>query len=160
MHFRNKVIALATDFDSLSDEKVSLQAMPKRLRLNKKSNSQQQIDYSIRPNYVEYEGQYHHMAEFLSLQEGKVYRLTTSHLARWTESARNDFYKQVEKLIVPQRVETGTYLSDIVTLWLPSEGLHVGLVIRTVRSPSLKSNFPVFEWRSDSQKSESVTICF
>ena len=24
----------------------------------------------------------------------------------------------------------------------------------------MKSNFPVFEWRSDSQKSEKVTICF
>ena len=66
----------------------------------------------------------------------------------------------MEKLFAPQRVETGTYHSDIVALWLPSEGLHVGLVIRIVRSPSLKSNFPVFEWRSDSQKSEKVTICF
>ena len=94
--------------------------MPKRLRLNKKGNSQQQIDYSIRPNYMEYEGQYYHMAEFLSLEEGKVYRPATSRLARWIESARNDFYKQVEKLIVPQRIETRTYLSDIVALWLPS----------------------------------------
>ena len=118
------------------------------------------IDYSIRPNYVEYEGQFYHIPEFLSLQEGKVYRPATSRLARWMESARNDFYEQVERLFAPQRVETGTYLSDIVALWLPSEGLHVGLVIRIVRSPSLKSNFPVFEWRSDSQKSEKVTICF
>ena len=70
------------------------------------------------------------------------------------------FYEQVERLFAPQRVETGTYLSDIVALWLPLEGLHVGLVIRIVRPPSLKSNFPVFEWRSDSQKSEKVTICF
>lgn len=154
------MIALSIDFDSLSDENVCLQAMPKRLRLNKKSNSHQQTDYSIRPNYVEYEGQYYHMAEFLSLQEGKVYRPSTSRLARWIESARNDFYEQVEKLIASQLVETGTYLSDIVALWLPSEGLHVGLVIRIVRSPSLKSNFPVFEWRSDSQKSERLTICF
>ena len=61
---------------------------------------------------------------------------------------------------LPQQVETGTYLSDIVALWLPSEGLHVGLVIRIVISPSLTSNFPVFEWRSNSQKSEKVTICF
>ena len=159
-HFCNKVIALSTEFNSLSDENISLQAMPKRLRLNKKSNSQQQIDYSIHPNYVEYEGQYYHTAEFLSLQEGKVYHPATSRLARWIESARNDFYKQVEKLIAPQRVETGTYLNDIVALWLPSEGLHVGLVIRIVRSPSLKSNFHVFEWRSDSQKSERATICF
>ena len=76
------------------------------------------------------------------------------------ESARSDFYEQAEKRFVPQRVETGTYLSDIVALWLPSEGLHVGLVIRIVRSPSLKSNFPVFEWRSDSQKSDLKRLLF
>lgn len=96
------------------------------------------IDYSIRPNYVEYEGQFYHIAEFLSLQEGKVYRPATSRLVRWMESARNDFYKQVEKLFASQRVETGIYLSDIVALWLLSEGLHVSLVIRIVQSPSLK----------------------
>ena len=54
------------------------------------------------------------MAEFLSLQEGKVYRPATSRLARWMESARNDFYEKIEKLVDPQRVETGTYLNDIV----------------------------------------------
>ena len=73
------------------------------------------------------------------------------------ESARNDFYEKIEKLVDPQRVEIGTYLNDIVVSWLPSEGLQVG---RTVRSPSLKSNFQVFEWRSDFKKSEKVTICF
>lgn len=60
------------------------------------------------------------MAEFLSLQEGKVYRPATSRLARCMESARNDFYEKIEKLVDPQRVETGTYLNDIVALWLPS----------------------------------------
>ena len=100
------------------------------------------------------------MAEFLSLQEGKVYCPATSRLARWMESARNDFYEKIEKLVDPQRVETGTYLNDIVALWLPTEGLQVGHIVRIVRSPSLKSNFLVFEWRSDSKKSEKVTICF
>ena len=122
-HFCNKVTALSTDTNSLSDENITLQPMPKRLRLNRNRNVDQKIDYSSRPNYVEYEGQVYHMAEFLSLQEGKVYRPATSRLVHWMESARNDFYENVEKLIRPQRVETGTYLSDIVALWLPSEGL-------------------------------------
>ena len=65
------------------------------------------------------------MAEFLLLQEGKGYHPATSRLARWMELARNDFYQKIEKLIDPQRVETGTYLKDIVALWLPSEGLQV-----------------------------------
>ena len=51
------------------------------------------------------------MAEYLSLQEGKVYRPATSRLARWMELARNDFYEKIEKLVNPQRVETGTYLT-------------------------------------------------
>ena len=161
-HFRNKLAALASDKHSLVDENyASVGPLPKRLRVSKKSTSaKHQTDYSIRPNYVEHEGQYYNMAEFLSLQEGKVYRPATSHLARWMESARNDFYEKIEKLVDPQRVETRTYLNDIVTLWLPSEGLQVGHIVRIVRSPSLKSNFPVFEWRSDSKKSAKVTICY
>ena len=150
-HFRNKLAALASDKHSLVDENdISLEPLPKRLRVSKKSTSaKHQTDYSIRPNYVEHEVQYYHMAEYLSLQGGKVYRPATSRLARWMESARNDFYEKIEKLVDPQRVETGTYLNDIVALWLPSEGLQVGHIVRIVRSPSLKSNFPVFEWRSD-----------
>ena len=114
-HFRNKVIALSTDTNSLSDENISLQPMPKRLRLNKKSNVPAwTIDYSIRLNYVEYEGQFYHIAEFLSLQEGKVYRPATSRLARWMESATNDFYEQVEKRFAPQRVKLG--LTSVILL--------------------------------------------
>ena len=41
-----------------------------------------------------------------------MYRPATSCLARWMESARNDFYEKIEKLVDPQRVETGTYLND------------------------------------------------
>ena len=93
-HFRNKLAALASDKPSLVDENdVSLEPLPKRLRVSKKATSaKHQTDYSIRPNYVEHEGQYYHLAEFLSLQEGKVYCPATSCLAHWMESARNDFY--------------------------------------------------------------------
>ena len=95
-HFRNKLAALASDKHSLEDENdVSLEPLPKRLRVSKKSTSaKHQTDYSIRPNYVEHEGQYYHIVEFLSLQEGNVYRPATSRLARWMESARNDFMKK------------------------------------------------------------------
>ena len=118
------------------------------------------IDCCIRPNYVEYEDQLYHITEFLSLQEGKVYRPATSRLARSMESARNDFYEKAEKLFAPQRVETGTYLRDIVALWLSVRETAYWPCHPNFRSPSLKSNFPVFEWRSDSQRSEKVTICF
>ena len=76
------------------------------------------------------------------------------------DSARNDFYEKIENLISPKHVETGIYINDIVALWIALEGLQVGHIVRIVRSPSLKSNFPVFEWQSDSKKSKKVTICF
>ena len=99
------------------------------------------------------------MAEFLSLQEGKVYRPSASRLARWIDSARNDFYAKAFEFVNPQRVATGTYLYDIVAMWLPSEGLHVGHIIRIIRSPSLQSHYPVFEWRTDTKAKEKITMC-
>lgn len=83
-----------SDKHSLVEENISLELLPKRLWVSKKATStKHQTDYSICPNYVEHEGQYYHMAEFLSLQEGKVYHPATSRLACWMESARNDFYE-------------------------------------------------------------------
>ena len=75
LHFQNKMVALASDPHSLESENISLQPLSKRMRTQRTgTNAEHCTDYSIRPNYVEYEGQYFHMAEFLSLQEGKVYR--------------------------------------------------------------------------------------
>ena len=74
-HFQNKIVALASDPHSLESENISLQPLSKRMRTQRTgTNAEHCTDYSIRPNYVDYEGQYFHMAEFLSLQEGKVYR--------------------------------------------------------------------------------------
>ena len=42
------------------------------------------------PNYVEYEGEYYHIAKFLSLQPGKTYNPSTSRLARWMAVARTN----------------------------------------------------------------------
>lgn len=48
---------------------------------------------------------------------------------------------------------------DIVAMWLPSEGVHVGHIIRIIRSPSLQSHYPVFEWRTDAKANEKITMC-
>ena len=48
---------------------------------------------------------------------------------------------------------------DIVAMWLLSEGLHVGHIIRIIRSPSLQSHYPVFEWRTDAKANEKITMC-
>ena len=158
--FLDKLTALSSDKHSLHDENTELRPLPQRLKNPAKTRSAEHgIDYSKRPNYVRYEGQYFHMAEFLSLQEGKVYRLSASRLARWIDSARNDFYAKAFEFVNPQRVATGRYLYDIVAMWLPSEGLHVGHIIRIIRSPSLQSHYPVFEWRTDTKAKEKITMC-
>ena len=37
--------------------------------------------------------------------------------------------------------------------------LHVGQIITIIRSPSLKSHYPVFEWRLDTKAKEKITTC-
>lgn len=136
--FLDKLRALSSDKHSLQDENTALWHLPQQLRNPAKTRSAEHgTDYSKRPNYVRYEGQYFHMAEFLSLQYGKLYRPSASWLSHWIDSARNDFYAKAFEFVNPQRVATWTYLYDIVAMWLPSEGLHVGHIIRIIRSPSL-----------------------
>ena len=110
---------------------------------------------------MKYEDQYFHMAEFLSLQQGKIYHPGMSRLSHWIESARNDFYENVEKTIHPLHVASGVYQNDIVAfIWIPSEGLRVGYVIRFVTSPSLRSSYPLFELKAAERKnSKKITLC-
>jgi hypothetical protein len=57
-------------------------------------------------------------------------------------------------------VTSGVYLKDIVALWIPSKGLSVGRVTRMVTSPSLKSSYPIFEYKvTEEKKREKITIC-
>lgn len=158
-HFQDRVTATTNDLHSLDGEDVSLGIRPKRFRRlqGPETSTEHRTDYSVHPSYVEYEGNYFHIAEFLSLQQGKVYRPTMSRLSRWIESARNDFYERIEKSVNPSRVSLGVYLYDIVAVWLPSKGLRLGYVIRFIRSPTLKSHFPIFEWRSDLKKEKVAT---
>ena len=151
---------MSSDKHSLQDENTALQPLPKWLRNPAKTRSAEHgIDYSKRPNYVLYEGQYFHLAEFLPLQEGKVCRPSASRLSRWIDSARNDFYAKAFEFVNPQRVANGMYFYDIVAMWLPSESLHVGHIIRIILSPSLQSHYPVFEWRTDAKANEKITMC-
>ena len=84
-------------------------------------------------------------------------RPSASRLSRWIDSARNDFYAKAFEFVNPQRVANGMYFYDIVAMWLPSESLHVGHIIRIIRSLSLQSHYPVFEWRTDAEVNEKIT---
>ena len=139
------------DAHVLSKETCSAPSMqPKRKRSDKSSG--QEKDYSRLPSYVEYEGHYYHISEFLSLQEGKVYRPASSRIARWMSSSQSDFYERIDEIISPQKTEKGIYLKDFASFWVQSKGLFLGQIIRIVWSPSFKSSYPAFEWKEDASK--------
>ena len=116
-------------------------------------------DYSRLPSYVEFEGSFFHIAEFLSLQEGKVYRPQTSRISRWMASSQSDFYEQIDKLISPEKTPDGLYLDDFASFWVPNSGLNIGQIIRILWCPSYKSSYPVFEWKDSTQEKGSTSIC-
>ena len=83
---------------------------------------------------------------FCRCRKGRCTSCQHHDFSRWIDSARNDLYAKVFEFVNPQQIATGPYLDDIVAMWLPSEGLHVGDIIRLIHSPSLQSHYPVFEW--------------
>ena len=81
--FNDQVTAKATDYNILDEELSEIQPPSKRLRRTQyKEGSSLFNDQTVRPNYVKYQGEYYHIAEFLSLQQGKVYQPSTSRMSR------------------------------------------------------------------------------
>ena len=102
-----------------------------------------------KPNYVPYEGEYYHIAKFLELQQGKVYRPAASRLSRWMSTSRKDFYDNIMKTINPLRKNNNMYLNDFFAFWHEETGIVIGNVLRIVKLPNAKSSFPVFEFDMD-----------
>lgn len=109
-------------------------------------------EISLLPSYVEFEGSFFHIAEFLSLQEGKVHRPQTSRISRWMASSQSDFYEQIDKLISPERTQNGLYLDDFGSFRVPNSGLNIGQIIRILWCPSYKSSYPVFKWKDKEEE--------
>ena len=66
--FNNKVTATTADSTILGEEQSEGEPPSKWLRRTQyKAGSLLHTDQMVRPNYVEYEGKYYHIAEFLSL---------------------------------------------------------------------------------------------
>ena len=157
--FDSKVKASNADVDILlKSDYDAPKLLPKR-RKTEKSSSKPVKDYSRLPSYVEFEGSFFHIAEFLSLQEGKVYRPQTSRISRWMASSQSDFYEQIDKLISPEKTPDGLYLDDFASFWVPNSGLNIGQIIRILWCPSYKSSYPVFEWKDSAQEKGSTSIC-
>ena len=80
--------AIVSDRQALDGETTEVQSLPKRLRRGYLSavRMEDQNNYSRCPNYVEYEAQCYHIAEFLLLQQtGKIYRPAMPRICRWMD---------------------------------------------------------------------------
>lgn len=93
----------------------------KRERFHQKSNPEQ---------YVEYNGNVYHIANFLSLQLGKTYMPTRGRLSRWMATSRSDFYDSIST----SGTNSGLKLDDMAALFVPGLNLVVGKVVRITRT--------------------------
>ncbi|CAH3175105.1 unnamed protein product, partial [Porites lobata] len=147
--YKDLVAATASDISMMEEDEQNEGTfhLKRRRRFNYGEKTSAASQCSVPPNYVEYDGEFYHIAEFLSLQQGKVYKPSTSRMARWMAVSRNDFYERVERLVAPTRSENGLYFEDIAAFWVPRLGMRCGLVLRLVRNTFSKSPVPVFEWK-------------
>ncbi|KAL9977288.1 hypothetical protein ACROYT_G014677 [Oculina patagonica] len=108
-------------------------------------------------NYVEYDGQVFHIAHFLSLQEGKVYKPNSGRIARWMTTSRANFYDSIEKQTETLHSDTLS-LESYVAIFRPSTGLVIGKVVRMLRGFRTSSLFPLLIIdRKESKKQQGFT---
>ena len=161
--FSDRVTASVTDISMQveDEEMIDGLAATKTARRSAYNSGTSSTEQPPPPNYVEYEGKYYHIANFLSLQQGKVYNPSTSRMARWMAVARNDFFERVEAIVNPTKTTKGLYLNDISAFWVPGIGLKCGQVLRLLRKTSAKSAVPVFEWKKEGRNvKDKVSACF
>ena len=142
------------------EELIEGSAASKTARRSTYNAGTSSTEQPLPPNYVEYEGEFYHIANFLSLQQGKVYNPSTSRMARWMAVARNDFYERVEAIVNPKKTSNGLYLNDISAFWVPGIGVKCGQVLRLLRKTSAKTAVPVFEWNKEKNARDKVSVCF
>lgn len=129
--FKDRIAASGSDPTMITEEEKEAPSEAKRPRRSAyDETSSFETESSVPPNYVKYEGEYYHIAQFLSLQQGKVYSPSTSHMARWMAVARSELYEKVEKIVSPEKTENGLYFNDIAAFWVPRVGLRCGQVCR------------------------------
>lgn len=154
--FTDRVTASVSDIcmQVEDEELIEGSATIKTARRSTYNAGTSSTEQPLPPNYVEYEGKFYHIANFLSLQQGKVYNPSTSRMARWMAVARSDFYEKVEAIVSPKKTTNGLYLSDISAFWVPGIGIKCGQVLRLLRKTSAKSAVPVFEWKKENNVNE------
>ena len=78
--FKNKVVTSKCDKNMLETDSPT---NSKRARVLSGNNNSGQDLRTTNPSYIEYNGTYFHISEFLFIQRGEVYMPSTSRNARW-----------------------------------------------------------------------------
>ena len=77
---------------------TDLPTISKRARVLSGNNNSGQDLRTTNPSYIEYNGTYFHISEFLSIQQGKVYMPSTSRNARWMAVSKVNYYDNIDKI--------------------------------------------------------------
>ena len=116
-------------------------------------------EYKWKPNYVYFEGHYYHMARFLFLNEGKVYRPGSSRMARWMASSQNDFYDKAHMFLKVDGKSTAVVIHDYPAFYDESnDDFNIGRVIRLVKTINFQKSYVCFECDIDPQSNVEVSI--
>jgi len=114
---REKLKATKDNKSILEKNELSVQ----NTQENSEKRRRQQKYRELRPEqYVEYNGQVYHIANFLSLQIGKTYVPTTGRLSRWLSSSRCDFYDSIESSLNTDKatLTLGNFAADyLFQMW-------------------------------------------
>lgn len=157
---RYKFVSPSHDSDDLFTDKVTATAedggVLERDNFPKPPSEEIHNRLLSKENYVEYDGQVFHIAKFLSLQEGKVYKPNSGRIARWMTTSRANFYDSIEK-----QTETfhsdGISLESYIAIFRPGTGLVIGRVVRILRGFRTSSSFPLLSIDSKEPKSSKAS---
>lgn len=151
----NKVVTSKCDKNMLETDSPTIS---KRGRVLSDNNNSGQDFRTTNPSYIEYNGTYYHISEFLSLQQGKVYMPSTSRNARWMAVSKANYYDNIDKIAASPN-EEHMHCNSYAAFWMGDQGLVIGKVVRMHCSPTTKSAYPILQWKKGDPKSNVVTCC-
>lgn len=151
---QKKVVSSTEDKDILEKDPLSAN---KQNRVIRDENGNYRMP-KMSTCYVEFNGVYYHIAQFLSLQQGKQYMPATSRNSRWMAVSKVNYYDSIGKISRSQEKED-LICNSFAAFWMGKEGLIIGKVIRMYCNPCAKSAYPILTCDSKDSKSSTVTCC-
>lgn len=151
----NKVVTSKCDKNMLETDSPTIS---KRARVLSGNNNGGQDLRTTNPSYIEYNGTYFQISEFLSIQQGKVYTPSTSRNARWMAVSKVNYYDNIDKIAASPNQED-MHCKSYAAFWMGDQGLVIVKVVRMLCSPTTESAYPILQCKKDDPRSNVVTCC-